>query len=314
MILTLTPVPSLDRTATTGEQLGPDMVCQLGDISTVPGGVGVNVTHTLYRAGRDTLAVFPAPEISHYMRLMAVTGTPHQFVAVPGPIQMHFTLTDPAGATTVLKDPPMPLDPTQLAMLRDLAVTLAETASWVLLAGPLPNIATAAWYVEVIRALTLYHPKVRIAVATEGDALHALVRQLAVTHPHVLVVTQADLASVTGRNLQEVDDAALLAAADELVASGVPEVLVACSRSHAVLVNESEAWSATTPAPGGRQGIHWRESLLAGYLMAAEDDAPPAQRLASALAYAHAQGSQWDNFLPTPDLVQHDVVECTQLR
>lgn len=314
MILTLTPVPSLDRTATTTEALAPEKVYDLRDVSTVPGGVGVNVTHTLYRAGRDTMAIFPAPEISHYMRLMAVTGTPHRFVAVPGPIQMHYTLTDPAGAVTVLKDPPMPLDTTQLAMLRDLTVAQAEHASWVLLGGPLPDVATAAWYVDVIRALTLYHPTTRIAVATEGAALQALVRQLSVTHPDVLVVTHTDLATITGRNLQELHDDALLAAAAELVASGVPEVLVTAGRSRAILVNESEAWSAASDSPAGRQGIHWRESFLAGYLMAAADDNPAAQRLSCALAYAQAQGSEWDNFLPTPDLVQHTAISCTQLR
>ncbi|MDO4686173.1 MAG: PfkB family carbohydrate kinase [Corynebacterium sp.] len=314
MILTLTPVPSLDRTAASPEMLAPNTVCNLRDITTVPGGLGVNVAHTLYRAGRDALAVFPAPEISHYMRLMTVTGTPHRIIPVPGPIQMHFTLINPNGEATVLRDPPMPLDPTQLAMLRDLTVTLAENANWVLLAGPLPDIANSAWYVDVIRALKLYHPNVRIVVATESAALLALVRQLAVAAPHVLVLTVDDLEQFTETTLDNASEQEIVAAGQELIDLGVPELLVPCSRNHAILMNNDGAWAAEIQGAAGHQSIHWHESFLAGYLVAAEHDANPETRISSALAYSHAQGSEWDDFLPTPNLVQRDSVRVSQLR
>ncbi|WJZ02889.1 PfkB family carbohydrate kinase [Corynebacterium freiburgense] len=314
MILTLTPVPSLDRTANSSHELGPNQVCNLSDIATVPGGVGVNVAHTLYRAGNDVLAVFPAPEISHYMRLMAVTGTPHQIIPVPGPIQMHFTLTDPIGGTTILKDPPMPLDPSQLALLRDLTVTLAEKAQWVLLGGPLPDSATAAWYVEVIRALALYHPTVKVVVSTEGAAIQALVRQLAVAHPHTFALSLSDLEDLTSTSLAEANDATILATVDELFSSDVPEILIQCSRNYALLVNRDGAWNCRIDGQPGHQSIHYKESFLAGYLLAAAKNVTAEARISTALAYSHAQGSEWDNFIPTPNLLRLESVQYSRLR
>lgn len=288
--------------------------------STVAGGFGTGVASILYRGGMDTMAVFPVPEISHFLRLVNVSGLPHEIIPVAGPIPMHLTMRGADSVDTEFKDSPMPLDISQLAMLRDLVVRKAEDASWVLLGGELPAIAPAAWYVDVVRALTLYHPGVKVAISATGSPLRAVVRQLAATQPHLLILTVADLEASAkvdegsiATSWNEGDCAPLIAAARVLIAKGISEVLISLSRAESVLVTADEAFHSMYDGQGGRQGVNWRESLVAGFLSAADQGRSTEHQLSYGVAYANAAGSSWDDFIPTPDRVLAGSVRTSTL-
>lgn len=315
MILTVTASPYLLITNDLDATIDIDEVNTMREASTVAGGFGTGVANTLFLAGMETLSIFPVPEISHYLRRVKMSGLPHEIIPVAGPIPMHLTMRDPEGNETEFKDSPMPLDASQLAMLRDLVVRQAEGAGWVLLGGELPSIAPAAWYVDVVRSLTLYHPEVKVAISATGAPLRAVVRQLAASQPHLLVLTGADLevsSGVESGTLRKAwnagDSQKLVDAARTLIAKGISELLVTITRSEALLITGADAYISTFTGTPGKQGVAWRESFVAGFLAAAKRNLSPEEQLTYAMAYANAEGSEWDHFIPTPDRVATDKV------
>ncbi|MFP7364668.1 1-phosphofructokinase family hexose kinase [Corynebacterium callunae] len=320
MILTVTVSPYLLSTNEVNGEINIGEANPITQVSTVAGGFGTGVAATLFYGGIETFTVFPAPEISHYLRLVTLAGLPHEIIPVPGPIPMHLTMRDTAGNETRFKHSPMPLDISQLAILRDLVVRRAEDATWVLLGGNLPAIAPAAWYVDVVRSLRLYHPDVKVAIAATGNALRAVVRQLAATAPDTLIVPAEELEQSLGHapgSLRDPwangDQQPLLEAAKSLVTKGIKQVIVTNKRKEALLVAEDEALLATYSEASGKQGINWRESFTAGFLSSNLEVNDSAVNLARAVAYANAQGSEWDNFIPTPDRLLPEFVEVRAL-
>lgn len=318
MILTVTATPYLLITNDLDASIEIDEVNTMREASTVAGGFGTGVANTLFLSGMETLCVLPVPEISHYLRRVKMSGLPHEIIPVAGPIPMHLTMRDPEGNETEFKDSPMPLDASQLAMLRDLVVRQAEDASWVLLGGELPAIAPAAWYVDVVRSLTLYHPDVKVAISATGAPLRAVIRQLAASQPHLLILTGADLEISSGvepGSLREAwhsgDSQKLVAAARSLIDKGISELLVTITRSEALLITGEDAYISRFTGTSGKQGVAWRESFVAGFLAAAKREQSPEEQLTQALAYANAEGSEWEHFIPTPDLVLTDKVRTT---
>ncbi|MBV7293285.1 1-phosphofructokinase family hexose kinase [Corynebacterium sp. TAE3-ERU16] len=321
MILTVTPTPVLERSGAIDTPLTGGTVLRLGQVETFPAGCGVTVSRLAYLAGTRTLAIFPAPEISQYLRMIGLLGLPHDYIPVAGPIQTRFLVTDSTGEATQFLDPPMPLDPVQLAQLRDLAVTKAEDATWVVLGGPLPDVAPNGWYVEVIRALSLYHPDVRVAVATSGGPLRAVVRQLSAITPSLLALTTGDIAdllpdtdaSTLESDLRSGDASSVMRAIRNLLGAGVSEVLVSCPPDTAVVFSEGSGIVARSTSSSGSGPDRFRDVLLAGHLMG-DGSGSREERLSGALAYATADAPLRDGALPTPDLVHPEAVSCTDLR
>lgn len=215
----------------------------------------------------------------------------------------------------------MPLDASQLAMLRDLVVRQAEEATWVLLGGQLPAIAPAAWFVDVVRSLTLYHSNVRVAIATTGAPLRAVIRQLAASQPDLLFLTGEDLEASCGMEpgvlraaWRAGDSSMVVEAARTVIAKGISELLVTITRDEALLITGDHAYLSKFTGEPGKQGISWRESFVAGFLSAAEQGRSPEEQLTYAVAYANAPGSEWDNFVPTPDQVNTELVHTVEYR
>ncbi|BAC18635.1 kinase, PfkB family [Corynebacterium efficiens YS-314] len=310
MILTVTASPYLLSTNDLSGPIEIGGVNAMSQAATVAGGFGAGVANTLFLGGMETLSIFPAPEISHYLRLVKMSGLPYEIIPVAGPIPMHLTMRDQEGAETEFKNSPMPLDVSQLAMLRDLVVRKAEDADWVLLGGELPSIAPAAWFVDVVRSLTLYHPQVRVAISTTGAPLRAVIRQLAASQPHLLVLTGEDLEISCGKEPGELkaawsagDITTVVDVARGLIDRGISELLITVNRGEAIHITGDDVYVASFTGTPGKQGVSWRESFVAGFLSAAKQERSPEEQLSYAVAYANATGSEWDNFIPTPDRV-----------
>ncbi|ANE04210.1 1-phosphofructokinase family hexose kinase [Corynebacterium crudilactis] len=320
MILTVTASPYLLSTNELDGHIEIGEANKIRQVSTVAGGFGTGVAATLFYGGNETFAVFPAPEISHYLRLVTLAGLPHEIIPVAGPIPMHLTMRDVEGNETKFKDSPMPLDVSQLAILRDLVVRRAEEASWVLLGGNLPSVAPAAWFVDVVRSLRLYHPDVKVAIAATGAALRAVIRQLAATSPDLLIVAAEEIEKATELEPKTLrnpwadgDLSPTVAAARALINSGVTEVVVTNKRTESLYVSASDALLASYASAPGKQGVNWRESFSAGFLAASNDGKTATECLINGVAYANAEGSEWDNYIPTPDRLQAQHVVITPL-
>lgn len=316
MILTVTPTPVLHRRTHAGGPVNVGEVNSLVDVQVHPAGAGVSVANGLYVAGYLTKALFPAPEVSHYVRLIRLQGLPHEFVPTTAGVTTQVTVTDPNGVVTTFADPPMAMDTAQLAMLRDLTIRSAEEASWVALCGPLPKVASAGWYVEVERALRLYHPQAKILVAASGPGLTAVFRQLAAVNPDAVAIAAADWEEHGGLDAGSVASAAknaspgslreVLAPAKPLLTNGVSEILITVSPRQAILITR-EGFILARSNRTGEVASHWRDFAVAGYLAAHDDGLTAQRRLTLAVAFASAQGDS-----PTPDLVDRKGIQLTE--
>lgn len=300
MIITVATTPELFRTSTLSEPVSWSEVNELADISVVSAGGGTNVATALYCAGADTKVLVPAPEVSQFIRVLALQGLPYDIVDVPGPVPVRYLIDAPDGRQLQFVDPPMDLKPAELAMLRDLAIAQAEHAQWIVLAGTLPNVANAGWYVDVMRALRLYHPGVRVAVCTSGSAFGAVLRQVFTTKPDVIVVDATEFPSEQDCEL----------AVSTLIDAGVPHILVCHQRTSFQLHSEGTTLSASFRDESGKQWLPWVDSALAGLLLV-DPETDPQEALISALAWANAEIGDKVRSVPTPDVVRRDLVELT---
>ena len=313
MILTLTANPSHDRTVALRDPLRPGAVQRATAVTSQAGGKGINISRASVAAGVPTLAVLPAPKDDPFVHELLAAGIDCRAVAHPGDLRVNITITDPEGTTTKLNGPgPEMTDLTRAALTEALQLR-AHESDWVVLAGSLPPGAPDTWYAELVVALS--GTGARIAVDTSDAPLRALVDRLDVAAPHLMKPNGHELASFTGADgdALERDPAAAAATARGLVDRGVEAVLVTLGGNGAVLVDGAGAWHAAPPPVAVVSTVGAGDSSLFGYLLAAIEDRPPADRLALAVAYGSAAAGLPGTTIPRPDQIAADGVRVTEL-
>lgn len=313
MIVTLTANPSLDRTVALAAPLGRGRVQRALDVTSEPGGKGVNVARVVLAAGRPAVAVLPGSADDPLVLALREAGIVYRAVAVPGHVRENLTLAEPDGTTTKVNAPGLPLTPLVLDQLAEVLVREAAAARWAVLSGSLPPGVPAGWYAELVARL--HGTAARVAVDTSGVPLTATLAG-GVSHlPDLLKPNAeelAELAGTPGLDLEH-DPEAAAAAAATLVAAGVGAVLATLGAAGALLVTRDGAWSATPPPVRARSTVGAGDSALAGYLLADLAGAGPAERLGSAVAHGAAAVSLPGSTLPTPHDVASVAVTVTPL-
>lgn len=125
-----------------------------------------------------------------------------------------------------------------------------------MLAGSLPAGVAVDFYAEATRHLQAR--RVRVAVDTSGGALRAAVA----AGPDLIKPNVHELEELAGRRLA--DEAALVAAARELVAGGVGLVVVSRGAEGAVFVSEDEVVVARPPAIEVGSTVGAGDAMVAG--------------------------------------------------
>lgn len=337
MIVTLTANPSLDRTVDLKEPLLRGAVQRAHQVSEHPGGKGVNVTRTLTASGSRSLAVFPASEDDPLLEASRRHGIPHDYLPIATAVRSNVTLTEPDGTTTKVNVPGPTLDPAELKELNGLLLKHAESASWIVLAGSLPSGAPATFYADILRAApaantadTTAHQsdarreiaRPRIAVDTSGGPLSAAVEGPVL--PDLLKPNAEELASLVTEpdnraklakraDLFEHDPYAAVDAARELVDRGVGTVLATLGAQGAVLVTKTDSWHAANAPISARSTVGAGDSALAGFLLADEQHADPADCLRQAVAHGVAAAGLPGTGVPPIDATRPDDVLLKQL-
>ncbi|GAA1475992.1 hexose kinase [Nocardioides aestuarii] len=313
MIITLTANPSHDRTVALPEPLQRGAVQRAASVISQAGGKGVNISRASVSAGVPTLAVLPAPKDDPFVHELLAAGIDCRPVTHPGDLRVNITISEPDGTTTKLNSPgPQMTDATRAAVAETLRLR-ATPGDWVVLAGSLPPGAPPEWYAELVTALA--GTGTHVAVDTSDAPLQALVDRLDVAAPHLMKPNGHELASFTGHDgdALEADPVAAAAAARDLVARGVATVLVTLGSRGAVLVTEAGAWHAAPPPTTVVSTVGAGDSSLFGYLLAAIEGRPPADRLALAVAYGSAAAGLPGTTIPTPQHVDPTRVSVTDL-
>jgi 1-phosphofructokinase len=308
MIVTVTLNPSLDRTLTLDEPLTRGAVHRLNPVSTEPGGKGVNVSRALTQNGVDTVALLPAADHDPILTGLRARRVPFHNIDIAGVVRSNLTITENDGTTTKLNEPGAHLDEGALAALTAAVSAHAAGATWVVLSGSLPPGVPDDWYANIVAQLAAL--PCRVAVDTSERPLTALAAAFATAAPDLIKPNSEELASLTGRSAQELEDAAaqgdplpVVAAAQQLVDRGARTVLVTLGGAGAVLVDRDGTWSATAPPIVPRSTVGAGDASLAGYLAATIAGASPAERLQTAVAYGSAAASLPGSALPTPEQI-----------
>ncbi len=319
MIITVTPNPSIDRTATLSAPLVRGAVHRALSVTNEPGGKGVNVARALTLAGVDVLALLPAP--SHDPIIAALNSNRVPFLALPvaGAVRTNLAITECDGTTTKINEPGAAIDSAGITALTNAILERAESAAWVVLSGSLRPGMPDGWYAEIVRQLKRYGCKT--AVDTSDTPLAALAAAFDQTAPDLIKPNSEELAGLVGVNPESLESALAqgdpqptVSAAQRLIRRGARTVLATLGAAGAVLVNDTGAWWAT-PAPiTPRSTVGAGDSSLAGYLRADMDGAAAPQRLQMAVAYGSAAAALPGSALPAPHQIELSAVSVTPVR
>lgn len=259
-VATVTLNPAIDRTVSVSDmRLGAVNRAELvGDRA---GGKGVNVAAALAEQGHRAVALgFLGQENEGvFASFFAAMGVQDRCIRLPGATRTGIKIIDPVrGETTDLNFPGLaPGAADVAALMRQLD---ALDARWCVLAGSLPPGVDSDFYAQAIRRLKARG--VRVALDTSGDALAEAIA----TGPEVIKPNVHELAALVGRELA--DEAAVVAAARDLIAGGVGLVAVSRGADGAVFVSADEVVVARPPAIAVRSTVGAGDAMVAGIVAA----------------------------------------------
>lgn len=313
MIVTLTPNPSHDQTVSLPGRLVRGEVLRAESTLAQAGGKGVNISRASVAAGIPSIAVLPAADDDPYVLELLSAGIDCRPVPTDAPVRVNITVAEPDGTTTKLNSLGSTVDAAVLDELADSLARRASAADWIVLAGSLPPGAPTGWYADLV-ALLRSGPA-RLAVDTSDAPLRALVERLPGSAPHLMKPNADELASLTGTDPDrlETDPSAAAKAAGVLLDRGVEAVLATLGPHGAVLVTKAGAWHATPPPVDVLSTVGAGDSSLFGYLLGDLRGAPPAERLALAVAYGTAAAGLPGTTIPNPSQVRPDLVAVHDL-
>lgn len=318
MIITVTPNPSIDRTATLPGELTRGAVHRVTSVTSEPGGKGVNVARALTLAGLDVIAVLPAPDHDPILAGLRSQGVEFHAVPITEGVRTNLTLTESDGTTTKINEPGAALSAAEAEDLAWAVMQRAKADHWVVLSGSLPPGLPDSWYSEMTAALKAHGCKV--AVDTSDAPLAALAQRLEQAAPDLIKPNAEELAGLAGVTAASLEDAVargdagpVVAAARRLTDRGIGAVLATLGAAGAVLVDAGGAWLATPPPIVPRSTVGAGDSSLAGYLRADVEGAGAPGRLQMAVAYGSGAAALPGSAMPTPAQLNLDDVAVTSL-
>lgn len=304
MIVTLTPNPSVDRTVELSS-LRRGEVNRAVSARHDPGGKGLNVSRALTLHGVPTTAVLPIG--GHSGRLMldliAEASVSVRPVPVVGSIRANVALVEPNGTTTKVNELGPTLSTDEASALVQAARDALDAPGWVVGCGSLPRGVPSDFYARL--ADKAHGWGARVAIDASGEALSAALR----TEVDLVKPNRIELAEVVGCPLATAGE--VIAAARDLIAGGVGEVLVSLGRDGALLVTDQNAMLARAEGILPVSTVGAGDSLLAGYLAARSRGADDVEALSLATAFGAAAVALPGSQMPNPAQVVAVSVTCT---
>lgn len=289
MIITVTTNPSIDRTVAVGDLVLGGV--NRGDLSAIdPGGKGVNVSRALAAYGADTHAVLVCGDLGSqwFGKKLNENQIAHTIIKADGITRSNVTLQEADGTVTKINEPGFALSENVMEQLRKKLDNLELNGAWVVFAGRLNPGADVNTYRDLARYVRVRGAKIAI------DGSGAEFRAALEVHPELIKPNQFELAELVGRPLKTVHD--VIAAAREVIESGVEQVLCSLGKDGAILVTkdqvihcEPEQAAIGTPVGAG-------DILLAIYL---GGGAQP-NALKDAIAWSAASVPLPGTAIPTP--------------
>jgi 1-phosphofructokinase family hexose kinase len=262
VIITVTPNPAVDQTLFVN-RLQVDGINRYVESQLDPAGKGINVSRVAHRLGWPTIAfAFLAGEIGVIaQRALDKEGVPHHFVPVAGQSRLNVTVVDKGDKTsTSFYGPGPPVPPDRLSILDGLLRFWLRAGRVLVLAGSLPPSVPSELHAGYIR---LARSEGVISILDADDESFRLGVEAG---PSVIKPNREEAERLLGRSLN--DRSAVVAGARELVARGVPMVVISLGPQGAICASGQGVWLATPPEVERRSTVGSGDSLVAGIAVA----------------------------------------------
>lgn len=310
-VVTVTLNPAIDRTVTV-DRLTLGEVHRARSSLSNAGGKGVNVAGCLADwgitpivtgvLGRDNTVPFEA--------FFAAKGIDDRFVRAPGETRTNIKIADLAtGETTDVNLPGLAVSTATYDAVWETLRAVVRRGTLVVVAGSLPENLPAVTLAVLVSDLTRLGA--RVVLDTSGEplarALAPEIRHL----PHAIKPNRAELEDFAGRPLP--NEAAIVAAARELVSRGIRLVAVSRGAEGALFVTADEALVARLPPVAALSTVGAGDAMVAGMVAGLATDAPLAEIARLGVAFAAAKLAGVGPNLPSREAVR-DLAAAAELR
>ena len=289
MIVTVTTNPSIDRTIEV-DKLAIGSVNRGKLTSVDPGGKGVNVSRALAAFGADTHAVVVCGDLGGewFAKKLDDANIIHDVITVDGITRSNVTLKEGSGSVTKINEPGFELTAEIIDDLKRTLNHLNLKGSWVVLAGRLNPGADVNTYRDL--AQFVRERGALVAIDGSGPEFRAAMS----VKPDLIKPNQFELAELVGRPLKTISD--VIAAAREVIAGGVQQVLCSLGKDGAILITAAEVMHCEPEQIAIGTPVGAGDILLAIYL---GGGAKP-EGLKSAIAWSAASVPLPGTAIPTP--------------
>ena len=289
MIVTVTTNPSIDRTIEV-DKLAIGSVNRGKLTSVDPGGKGVNVSRALAAFGADTHAVVVCGDLGGewFAKKLNDANIIHDVITVDGITRSNVTLKEGSGSVTKINEPGFELTAEIIDDLKRTLNHLNLKGSWVVLAGRLNPGADVNTYRDL--AQFVRERGALVAIDGSGPEFRAAMSM----KPELIKPKQFELAELVGRPLKTISD--VIAAAREVIAGGVQQVLCSLGKDGAILITAAEVMHCEPEQIAIGTPVGAGDILLAIYL---GGGAKP-EGLKSAIAWSAASVPLPGTAIPTP--------------
>ncbi|MDP5291396.1 1-phosphofructokinase [Oceanimonas sp. CHS3-5] len=278
-VLTLTLNPALDLTVSLAS-LSPGQV-NLADAGHLgAAGKGINVARVLAELGHAPRAsgFLGANNEAPFCALFEGLGIHDDFVRLPGDTRINVKVSEDGGRVTDINLPGLRVSEGDWTRLQARLESLSDGFDVLVVAGSLPPGVSPVWLENLIttwreRGKTLW-------LDASGEALKAGVRG----RPHLIKPNLQELENLMGRPIT--NDEALVTCAEQLMASGIAQVMVSAGADGVVWFGPHGHWRARVPEVRVISTVGAGDSLVAGLCAGLLDglNAPDTLRRAVALS------------------------------
>lgn len=254
-------------------------------VSEIPSGKGANVARALGELGVavNLLGLVGEDRAAQFAASFAGSPVVCRLTALPIRTRVNTTIIDPeSGAVTHLRESSSPVEADDFQAFGRRLLGDLDGAEWVAFSGSVPPGVEPAAFAALVAAAR--DRRARVAVDSSGPALARAVA----TGIDLIKPNREELEELLARPVR--DDEEILLAGKELVSRHPRlEVLASDGEKGAWLVTREGAWHAAAARPQSvRKAVGAGDALLAGFLAARLDGAPPDRSLARAVAVALA--------------------------
>jgi 1-phosphofructokinase len=226
------------------------------------GGKGVNVAAFLADFGTpvSVTGFLGADNTEIFRSFFAAKGIDDHFVIVPGRTRANVKILDqPNKRITDINLPELPFSPENLANLKTVIDQLAADHDWFVLSGSTPAGTPDTVYADMVADLRQRGR--RAVLDTSGPAFAKGVQAL----PYAIKPNLEELEELTERKLP--DEAAILAAVQDLLDRGIGCVVVSMGPDGAIFAEGTERIQVSPPAVVVRSTVGAGDAMVAGFVL-----------------------------------------------